>query len=214
MQLNNNKMIEEEEEDEDKKMRLNLNNCPKGEFLFGAISGKGVLNKYITDKKVYEYKVVLECDEDDDFINMIEDLIEEKNKSNYLITKRPYQLNEDYDKIPAGKMWIEAKSSTKFTDEQDVKIKIFDSQGAECNLKEGTTIGKGSTGRIGGNLVVWTKGAKIGVTLYLTSVQIAHLKPYVIEEKPAELDGDFQGFNEDIVQPISETRRVRRRRRD
>lgn len=178
-------------------------NCPKGDFLFCAVVGQGVKNEEASTRKeeVYEYKVTLEVDEDKavDFMDGIDDFMEDNLSKGDEVIKVPYQTHDDYDGIPKGKVWISAKCRTKYEDrdgeEQDATVNIYDKDGNKCTLPEGVGVGKGSTGKILGTITVWDKKEGVGSTLWLSGVQIGDFTPYEFEEAPEEMEGSFKGFD-------------------
>ena len=184
-------------------MRVNTKNCPAGEFLFAAVIGQGVKNEDASTRKedVYEYKVTLEIDEKTagPLMDEIDDFIEDNAVKGCELTKVPYQTSDNYDGIPVGKVWLAAKCRTTYInkddEEQDAKVSIFDTRGDKCNLPDGVGIGKGSTGKVFGNISVWDRIYEYGATLWLTGVQIGDFVPYEFEDAPEEMEGSFKGFN-------------------
>ena len=205
-------------------MKVNTKNCPAGKFLFAAVIGQGVKNEDASTRKedVYEYKVTLEIDEKvaGPLMDEIDDFIEDNAVKGCELTKVPYQTSDDYDGIPAGKVWLAAKCRTTYMnkddEEQDAKVSIFDTRGDKCNLPDGVGIGKGSTGKVFGNISVWDRKDEMGATLWLTGVQIGDFVPYEFEDAPEEMEGSFKGFNtsalerEEGTEEEAPTRRSRR----
>ena len=56
-----------------------------------------------------------------DFMDTIEDLLEQYQPKNSELTKMCFQTHDDYDGIPEGKVWIEAKTSTSYFDEKKTR---------------------------------------------------------------------------------------------
>ena len=182
--------------------------CPKGTFLFCAVTGRGIKNEDTSKKKqdVYEYKVTLEVDEKDAtvFMDEVDALVESQLGKGDKIVKLPYQTHEDYDGIPRGKVWIKAKCKTEFEDEktgdmQQVIVKTYDSTGNQFTLPDGKGVGKGSTGKVYGKVVTWDKKEGIGATFYVSSVQIADMKFHEFgDEVDSDMGGSFKGFDSDM----------------
>lgn len=203
--------------------------CPKGKFVFCAITGQGVLNER---SKEYFYKAQLELDLEDDgveeLLNNLDDAIEAENFKGKQ-TKHAYQTHDDYDGVPEGKVWIEARTSVEFEDKKTGEVKpvevgIYDTRGDKSKLPEGIGIGEGSTGKMFGKIEMWdasTKNVKEwGVSIYLSSIQIADFVPYEFGEAPDEMEGSFKGFktpdlekDEEQEEEEKPRRRSRRSRR-
>lgn len=183
-------------------MKINSKNCPLGIFDFAAITGKGILNDNNDDDR-YEYKVTLVLDEKDagPLLDEIDDFIEDNAPSRKELTKVPYQTHDDYDGIPEGKVWLSAKAYTTWEDKKtgeikDTFINVYDSTGDKVSLPEGTGIGKGSTGKLLGNMTIWERKKEYGATIWLSGTQIADFIPYEFEEVvEAMQEGSFKGFN-------------------
>ena len=196
-----------------------------GKFTFAAITGKGILNDN-NDDDVYEYKVTLELDEEDagPLMDIIDDFVEDYAPSKKELSKVPYQTHDDYDGIPAGKVWVAAKAYTTWEDKKtgeikDTVINVYDSQGDKVYLPEGTGIGNGSTGKLLGNMTMWERKKEYGVTIWLSGTQIADFIPYEFEEAVEAMEGgSFKGFNtpqlEKDEEPKDEEKPARRSRRD
>ncbi len=184
-------------------LKINGKNSPQGTFLFCAVTGKGRLNEDKSTKRdqCFEYKVKIEVDEKDaaDFMDQVDELIDSELGKGDEIVKLPYQTNEDYDGIPEGKVWIEAKCGTEFEnskgDIQEANVSIFDTRGDKCKLPEGTGVGKGSTGKVFGNVGTWDNKDGVGATLWLSGIQIADFTPYEFDAAPEEMEGSFKGFD-------------------
>lgn len=181
-------------------LKVNSKNCPRGEFIFAAIVGAGVYNE---DKEEYERKVTLEVDIDDaqSLLDEIDDFVEDNAVKGKDLVKVPYQTHEDYDGIPKGKIWLQAKTSVEFEDKRTGEVKqtvinIYDSQGNKTKLPDGVGIGKGSTGIIIGTIKMWERRKEYGASLYLSGLQIGDFVPYEFEDVPEAMEGSFKGFND------------------
>ena len=209
-------------------LKLNSKNCPTGAFAFAAIIGKGIENTN-AKHEAYEYKVTLELDEKTagPLMDEIDDYIEDNAPRRGELTKVPYQTHDDYDGIPAGKVWIYAKTSTEWEDSKTGEINprvinVYDSEGDKVTLPENTGIGNGSTGKVFGNMQVWEQGKEYGATIWLTGVQIADFIPYEFEETVVAMEGgSFKGFNkgpqlekDEAPEEEAPKERTRRSRRD
>jgi len=185
------------------KLKVTSENCPKGDFLFCAVVGQGVKNSKASTRKkdVYEYTVTLELDEKDaaNFMDEVDDFIDDNAVKGCELGSIPYQTREDYDGIPEGKVWIKAKCKTTYEDQKtgdelDAKINIYDAGGDKCILPEGVGIGKGSTGKIMGSIAIWDRDDEYGATFWLSGVQLADFTPYTFDEQPEAMEGSFKGF--------------------
>jgi len=208
-------------------LKINSELCPKGAFTFAAITGLGIENKNTKEKK-YEYVVTLELDEVDagPLMDEIDDYIEDNAPRKSELSKVPYQTRDDYEGIPEGKVWLYAKASTEIENKKtgevsDRIINVYDAGGNKVSLPEGTGIGKGSTGKVFGNMTVWEQGKEYGATIWLTGVQIAEFVPYAFEEDVQAMEGggSFKGFDTPQLEKDEESTeeapaRTRRSRRD
>jgi len=205
-------------------LKLNSKNCPVGEFQFAAITGTGMYNE---DKEANEYKVTLQLDMDEHSALMddIDDFVEDNAVKGKTLHSVGYQTHEDYDGIPEGKFWIQAKTATEFEGKDGVKavdVNIYDATGNKCTLPDGVGIGKGSTGIVIGQFKIWDRKKEYGCSLYLSGVQIADFIPHEFESAPEAIGtGSFKGFDnnksdlEKAEEPEQEetTARPRRSRR-
>jgi hypothetical protein len=194
--------------------------CPNGVFKFCAIVGDGIENENSGKR---EYKAVLECDIDDaqDFMDAIDDIFE-ANAGNEE-GKLPYQTTDDYDQIPEGKVWIQAKASTTYyneakDEETPITINIYNARGKKVQLDDGVGVGDGSEGRLSsGTISFWEAGTKkkkdYGITIYLSGIQLTEFVPYEFDEAPEEMDGSFTGQSDDLEEDEVEEKPRRRRRR-
>ena len=209
-------------------LKISSKNCPTGAFTFSCITGKGILNQNNKKHEVYEYITTLEVDMNDvgSLLDEIDDYIEDNAPRRGELTKVPYQTHDDYEGVPEGKVWLYAKASTEWEDKKtgeinDRVINVYDSTGDKVSLPDNTGIGKGSTGKVFGNLSVWEQGKEYGATIWLTGLQIADFVPYEFEEDVQAMEGgSFKGFNKPQLEKdeeggaSAEPKRSRRSRRD
>jgi len=212
------------------KLKIDSKICPVGTFTFCAIAGTGILNE---DKEknnpdnAYEYKATLELDLDKagELLDEIDNFIETHASKGKELEKVPYQTKEDYEKIPDGKVWLYAKTTTKRESKEklvDREISLYDTNGNKSKLPEGMGVGNGSTGKILGAMTVWDQKKTYGATIWLSGIQLGNFVPYEFEEVPNTMEGDFKGFDtpqlekdeaETTEEPKTESRRSRRSRR-
>jgi len=198
---------------------------PIGTLMYVIVTGQGKENFEGTG---YDYQACVDVPEKeaDQFIDLIEDFVEENEIKNAERAGSFYRTSEVDDTIPDGMVRFTFKTQTEFTDKKgnlkDTEVAILDAAGNKVKLPEGKLIGNGSTGRVIGTAVIWERGnskkKEFGVSLYLNKVQIKDFVPYEGEKVDAIDGGSFNGFDNDLQSdddtPAADTgRRSRRSRR-
>jgi len=196
---------------------------PIGTLMYVMVTGQGKENFEGTG---YDYQCCVDVPEKeaDQFIDLIEDFVEENEPKNTERAGSFYRTSEDDDTIDPGMIRFTFKTQTEFTDKKgnikDTEVAILDAAGQKVKLPEGKLIGNGSTGRAIGTAVIWERGnrkkAEFGVSLYLNKVQIKDFVPYEGETVDAIEGGSFNGFDNDLEpddEPKEESRSNRRSRR-
>lgn len=196
---------------------------PIGDLKYVMITGQGKENFEGTG---YDFQACVDVPskEADDFIDMIEDFIEENEVKGATRAGSFYRTSEDDDTIPKGMVRFTFKTRTEFTDKKgdikDTVVDVLNSKGDKVKLPEGKLIGNGSTGRVIGTCVIWergnTKKKEFGASLYLNKVQLKDFIPYEGEKVDEIEGGSFKGFDDDLQPEESaaeESPRSRRRSR-
>ena len=199
---------------------------PIGTLMYVMVTGQGKENFEGTG---YDYQCCIDVPEKeaDQFIDLIEDFVEENEPKNAERAGSFYRTSEDDDTIDPGMIRFTFKTQTEFTDKKgnikDTEVAILDAAGQKVKLPEGKLIGNGSTGRAIGTAVIWERGnrkkAEFGVSLYLNKVQIKDFVPYEGETVDAIEGGSFKGFDDGLEPDDNDTpaeksnRRSRRSRR-
>lgn len=197
---------------------------PIGNLMYVMVTGQGKENFEGTG---YDYQCCVDVPEDEanQFIDLIEDFVEDNEPKNAERAGSFYRTSEDDDTIDDGMIRFTFKTQTEFTDKKgnlkDTEVAILDAAGTKVKLPEGKLIGNGSTGRAIGTAVIWERGnrkkSEYGVSLYLNKVQIKDFIPYEGETVDAIEGGSFNGFGNDLEaaddEPKEESRSNRRSRR-
>jgi hypothetical protein len=197
---------------------------PIGNLMYVMVTGQGKENFEGTG---YDYQCCVDVPEDEanQFIDLIEDFVEDNEPKNAERAGSFYRTSEDDDTIDDGLIRFTFKTQTEFTDKKgnlkDTEVAILDAAGTKVKLPEGKLIGNGSTGRAIGTAVIWERGnrkkSEYGVSLYLNKVQIKDFIPYEGETVDAIEGGSFNGFGNDLEaaddEPKEESRSNRRSRR-
>ena len=197
---------------------------PIGKLMYVMVTGQGKENFEGTG---YDYQCCVDVPEDEanQFIDLIEDFVEDNEPKNAERAGSFYRTSEDDDTIDDGMIRFTFKTQTEFTDKKgnlkDTEVAILDAAGTKVKLPEGKLIGNGSTGRAIGTAVIWERGnrkkSEYGVSLYLNKVQIKDFIPYEGETVDAIEGGSFNGFGNDLEaaddEPKEESRSNRRSRR-
>ena len=199
---------------------------PIGTLMYVMVTGQGKENFEGTG---YDYQACVDVPEKeaDQFIDLIEDFVEENEVKNAERAGSFYRTSEDDDTIDEGMVRFTFKTQTEYTDRKgnvkDTEVAILDAAGTKVKLPEGKLIGNGSTGRAIGTAVIWERGnskkKEFGVSLYLNKVQIKDFVPYEGETVDAIEGGSFKGFDdeltpeEDAAPAERSNRRARRSRR-
>lgn len=200
---------------------------PIGTLMYVMVTGQGKENFEGTG---YDYQCCVDVPEKeaDQFIDLIEDFVEDNAPKNAERAGSFYRTSEDDDTIDAGMIRFTFKTQIEFTDKKgnikDTEVAILDAAGQKVKLPEGKLIGNGSTGRAIGTAVIWERGnrkkAEFGVSLYLNKVQIKDFVPYEGETVDAIEGGSFNGFADDLQPDANDapessnsSRRSRRSRR-
>lgn len=202
---------------------------PIGTLMYVMVTGQGKEN---FEGDGYDYQACVDVPESeaDQFIDQIEDFVEDNAPKNGERAGVFYRTSEDDDTIDDGMVRFTFKTQTEFTDRKgnvkDTEVAILDAAGTKVKLPEGKLIGNGSTGRAIGTAVIWERGnrkkTEYGVSLYLNKVQIKDFVPYEGETVDAIEGGSFNGFDDELQPeddaPAEETRasgarRSRRSRR-
>lgn len=178
---------------------------PIGTLMYVMVTGQGKENFEGTG---YDYQCCVDVPEKeaDQFIDLIEDFVEENEPKNAKRAGSFYRTSEDDDTIDPGMFRFTFKTQTEFTDKKgnikDTEVAILDAAGQKVKLPEGKLIGNGSTGRAIGTAVIWERGnrkkAEFGVSLYLNKVQIKDFVPYEGETVDAIEGGSFKGFDDGL----------------
>ncbi len=201
---------------------------PIGNLMYVMVTGTGKEN-FEGDGFDYQCCIDVPENEADQFIDEIEDFVEDNAPKNGERAGSFYRTSEDDDTIDDGMVRFTFKTQTEFTDRKgnvkDTEVAILDAGGAKVKLPEGKLIGNGSTGRAIGTAVIWERGnrknTEFGVSLYLNKVQIKDFIPYEGETVDAIEGGSFNGFDDELQpeddKPAEDTgsssRRSRRSRR-
>lgn len=197
---------------------------PIGKLMYVMVTGQGKENFEGTG---YDYQACVDVPEDEanQFIDLIEDFVEDNEPKNAERAGKYYRTSEDDDTIDDGMIRFTFKTQTEFTDKKgnlkDTEVAILDAAGTKVKLPEGKLIGNGSTGRAIGTAVIWERGnrkkSEFGVSLYLNKVQIKDFIPYEGETVDVIEGGSFNGFDDDLQPeddaPAETSRRSRRSRR-
>ena len=197
---------------------------PIGTLMYVMVTGQGKENFEGTG---YDYQCCVDVPEKEanQYIDLIEDFVEENAPKNAERAGSFYRTSEDDDTIDEGMVRFTFKTQTEFTDKKgnlkDAEVAILDAAGTKVKLPDGKLIGNESTGRAIGTAVIWERGnrkkTEFGVSLYLNKVQIKDFIPYEGEKVEAIEGGSFSGFGDDLQPdddaPAETSRRSRRSRR-
>lgn len=167
---------------------------PIGELNYVNISGQGKKN-YNEDGYDYVASINLTGEDAQKLISAIDTELGEIPKGKIVRSRgyrellkdekglfAPTSQNKDRqeDAEKTGIFSFTFKTKTKLGEEgkeEDVKIKVFNAQGKQVDLKD-RKVGNGSTGAISGKMQRFESGKEVGVSLYLKSIQITKFIPY------------------------------------
>lgn len=123
-----------------------------------------------------------------------------KPKSNGLKLELGKEVDADGEKIPTGNMMLNMWTGIAFPDGTQKIIKIYNSKGAEVSLGK-KKIGNLSRGSLSGQMAIYINGANVGVTVYLSGIQITKFTEFKQDDgfkAQADGEGGFDGVeNED-----------------
>lgn len=218
--IKNTKQNYHKENGEDKmskKSKINVKS-PIGTLMYVMVTGKGKENY---DGDGYDYQACVDVPEKEaeEFINTIEDFMDDNAPKNGVKAGNFYRTSEEDDTIDEGMIRFTFKTQTEFTDRKgntkETVVSILDATGEKVKLPDDKLIGNGSTGRATGTCVIWSRGnskkTEYGASLYLNKVQIKDFVPYEGDKVDEIKDGSFNGFNK--LEPIEEETPKRRERR-
>lgn len=131
--------------------------------------------------------------------------LEEKDSGKITISSitQPYD-KDDYSET--GFVCINAWTGIANQDGSKKRVKTYNAKGSEVSLGS-KTIGNGSIGRLGLVMGIYENGPNVGVTLYLSGVQLTKFVEYSAGASFAADDDDEDGFSgiEEDFDSISDT---------
>jgi len=123
-----------------------------------------------------------------------------KPKSNGLKPELGKEVDAEGEKIPTGQVMFNMWTGIAFPDGTQKVIKIYNSKGTEVSLGK-KKIGNGSRGSLSGQMAIYINGANVGVTVYLSGIQITKFVEFKQDDgfkTQADTEGGFDGVeNED-----------------
>lgn len=197
---------------------------PVGELAFVTISGKG---KHNTLNGKYEYQCTLLLEEDSqeckDLIAEIEQYAANfkqtlknapnKKKAARSLGYQPHKVNSGEKDEDGAIIWLPTtliafrfKTETTWKDGKPKIIPLYNSKGNQVALGD-RMIGNGSRGRVTGIIKGYEQAADWGVSLYLTSLQLAKFVAYTGGDSYDAIETDDDGFEgfDDGTEALPET---------
>lgn len=184
---------------------------PVGELSWVNISGQGKLN-YNEDGYNYQANIALSGADAEAFKAKIDEVKEgcpknlklkslgyrpewqDKEGNLFVETEERTPDEKDGDKL-TGRIIFTASTRTTFDDGKPTTINVYNAKGKKVDMGD-RLIGNGSFGSLSTKLKVYVNGKATGVSIYLKAVQLTKFVPYEDGGGFAEVEGDFDGFDD------------------
>lgn len=192
---------------DDEKPRIRVRTAVNN-FGFMAASGPGVDKPRSKGEKIF--KIAVECDKAEQ--KSLNDIIQKfwddnkpaRNKSKEPDNTLIYQSEKD------KKFYIAPYTQREDQDGEVRNIAIVDAKRNPLDPKKYGQGGKGTTGCVVFDLVIWGDAKEAGVSAYLRSVQLQHFEPYTgggnVSDDYEEIEGEEMGDGSDYAEPEKGTK--------